>query len=80
MPKKAGAEKCEEHRAISLRTQSTKLLTGIINRRIEQNVEYCLAEDQFGFRNSKGTREAILALRVILAKRIDRNRMAFVDL
>jgi hypothetical protein len=41
-----------------------------------------LAEDQFGFRRSKGTREAILALRIILKKRIDRNKktyMAFVD-
>jgi hypothetical protein len=42
-----------------------------------------LAEDQFGFQRSKGTREAILALRIILEKIIDRNKkiyMAFVDL
>jgi hypothetical protein len=42
-----------------------------------------LAEDKFGFRRSKGTGEAIKALRFILAKRTDRNMktcMAFVDL
>jgi hypothetical protein len=42
-----------------------------------------LAEDQFVFRRSKGTREVILALRIILEKRINRNKktyMAFVDL
>jgi hypothetical protein len=49
IPKKTGAEKCEEHRAISLTTHSSKLLTGIINRKIEQKFDYCLAEDQFGF-------------------------------
>jgi hypothetical protein len=59
-------------------THTSKILIRIINRRIEQKVVYCLAEDQFGFRRSKGTREAIL-----LEKRIDRNKktyMAFVDL
>jgi hypothetical protein len=42
-----------------------------------------LAEGQFGFQRSKGTREAILALRLVLEKRIDRNKktyMAFVNL
>jgi hypothetical protein len=39
-----------------------------------------LAEDQFVLRKRKGSREAILALRVILAKKIDRKKMAFVDL
>ncbi|KAF0746843.1 Reverse transcriptase domain-containing protein [Aphis craccivora] len=39
--------------------------------------------DQCGFRKNKGTREAILGLRVILEKQIDRQKityMAFIDL
>jgi len=59
-------------------THTSKILTRIIKRKIEQKVDYCLAEDQFGFRKSKGTREAILALRVILAKRIDRNKKTYI--
>jgi hypothetical protein len=48
IPKKAGGKKCEEHHTISLTTHTSKILTRIINR-IEQKVDYCLAEDQFGF-------------------------------
>jgi hypothetical protein len=83
IPKKAGAKRCEEHRTISLTTHTSKILTRIINTGIEQKVDYCLAEDQFGFRRSKGKREATLALRIILEKRINRNKktyVAFVDL
>jgi hypothetical protein len=79
IPKTAGAKK--ELRRTSCnnpKTHSSKLLTGIIKRKIEQKVYYCLAEDQFRFRKGKGTREAILTLRVILAKRIDRNKKTYI--
>jgi hypothetical protein len=37
---------------------------------MEQKMEEFLHEDQFGFRRSKGTKEAILALRLIIEKRL----------
>ena len=83
IPKKVGADKCEQFRTISLVTHASKILTRIIYRRIEKQVEYELEEDQFGFRKDVGTREAILILKLILEYRIKKNRptvLAFVDL
>ena len=50
---------------------------------MERKAEEFLDEDQFGFRKSKGTREAILALRMLINKRMEKNKptfIAFVDL
>ena len=54
------------YRTLSLVSHASKILTTIILRRIEYKVEALLTEDQFGFRRGRGTREAILALRLIL--------------
>ena len=63
LPKKTGADKCENFRTISLTSHASKILTKIIQKRIEQSVEENLGEDQFGFRRNRGgTREAILSL------------------
>ena len=83
IPKKAGADRCEYYRTISLISHSCKILTRIIYRRMEKLVEANLGEDQFGFRRNVGTREAILTLRLILEKRLRKGKptfMAFVDL
>lgn len=50
---------------------------------MEQNIEAMLTDDEFGFRRNHGTREAILALRLIIERRLERNRktyIAFVDI
>ena len=83
IPKKAGADKCELYRTISLLSHASKILTRIIYRRIERKIEGELADDQFGFRKNRGTREAILALRLVLEERYKKGRdtyMAFVDI
>ena len=83
LPKKANSEKCEDFRTISLLSHASKILTKVINRRIEHVSENYLAEDQFGFRRNKGTRDAILALRLITAKRRafgQKTAIAFIDL
>ena len=83
IPKKASADQCSDYRTISLISHACKILTRIIYRRMEHQVESELGEDQFGFRRNTGTREAILTLRLILEDRIRKNRptfMAFVDL
>ncbi|XP_023213215.1 uncharacterized protein LOC111616005 [Centruroides sculpturatus] len=49
IPKKKGAQKCEDHRTLSLVSHISKILCGIIYRKIERKVEENLSEDQFGF-------------------------------
>ena len=64
-------------------SHASKILTKIIYRRIEKQIEVELSDDQFGFRRDIGTREAILTLRLILEDRMKKNRptvLAFVDL
>jgi len=83
LPKKPKADKCENYRTISITSHALKIITRIIYRRIEPKVEDYLEDDQFGFRKSRGSREAILTLRLLLEGRIRKNKMtamAFVDL
>jgi len=61
----------------------SKILTIIMSRRMEYKIEAILSEDQFGFRKNMGTREAILAKRIIIEKRIRKDKptyIAFVDI
>lgn len=75
--------KCEEHRTISLISQASKILLKIIQNRIRPLTENFIGPDQYGFRQNKGTREAILALRLIIDRRMDlglNTHIAFIDL
>ena len=65
IPKKVGTDKYENYRTISLTTRTSKVLITIFFRRIEKTIESSLGEDQFGFRRKRGTREALLSLRLI---------------
>jgi hypothetical protein len=53
---------------ISLLSHASKVLLIIIKKRIKKRIEENLEDDQFGFREGKGTREEILALRLILER------------
>lgn len=78
IPKKATADKCNEFRTISLMAHTAKILVKIICTRIESTVEKELSDDQFGFRRNKGTREAILSLRILIEKQIEFNKDTFI--
>lgn len=83
LPKKPKPNQCENFRTLSLISHAAKLLTIIISKRMSKRIEAMLANDQYGFRRNKGTREDILSLRIILEKQIERQKntyMAFVDL
>uniref|UniRef100_A0A8D8YBS6 Craniofacial development protein 2 n=1 Tax=Cacopsylla melanoneura TaxID=428564 RepID=A0A8D8YBS6_9HEMI len=83
LPKKQKSKKCEDFRTLSLLSHASKILTTIIKRRIEKKIDENLNCDQFGFRNGTGTREAILALRIITEESLRVNKpvfIAFVDL
>jgi hypothetical protein len=47
-------------------------------KRMERKTEGTLSEDQFGFRKNMGTREVILALRLIIEKTIRKYRSTFI--
>jgi len=52
-------------------------------KRMERKIKDALSKDQFGFRKYMGTREVILALRLIVEKRIPKDKskfIAFVDI
>ena len=53
---------CEEYRTLSILKHISKILTKIILGRIEKKIDENLAENQFGFRKNRGTREASLCL------------------
>jgi hypothetical protein len=71
--KKPQAEKCSDHRTISLIAHTakieTKRLTG--RRRIEKKIEDVLGEDQFGFRRGKVARDATGILRIISERTLE---------
>ena len=82
LPKKPGTDICENYRTISLTTHASKILTRIVLKRIENKIDVRLGDDQFGFRRNRGTREGILALRVLLEKQLKKGKdtyIAFVD-
>ena len=53
-------------------------MTEIIKERIRGPVEETLGDDQYGFRKGKGTREAILTLRMILDKRMAKGKRTYI--
>lgn len=69
IPEKSNGIKSENHRAHSLVTHASKTNTNIVFNQMEEKVETVLSEDRFCFRKKQGTRQAILALKLIIEKR-----------
>jgi len=61
-----------------LLSYASKILTNIIFKRIENKIEQSVTEDQFGFRRDMGTRETICTLRIIIQKRIRKDKHTFI--
>ena len=57
LPKKSISTKCEEYWTLSILTHTPKILTKIILGQTEKKTDENLAEDQFGFRKDRSTRE-----------------------
>jgi hypothetical protein len=71
IPKKTRTGKCEAHRTLSLESHASKILTRIIGRRMERKIEDNALENQFGFRKNRGTRKAILRLRIMIENTLE---------
>ncbi|KAI5708046.1 hypothetical protein M8J77_015361 [Diaphorina citri] len=73
LPKKNGAKKCEDYRTISLMSHLLKIFLKTIHRRIYNRCESQISQNQFGFVNAVGTREALFAVQVLVQRCRDVN-------
>jgi len=83
IPKKGNANDCTNYRTITILSHASKILMNIVKDRLKEIIEEHIYENRFRFRRGRGTREAIIALRQILERRIkvDRTTYAvFIDL
>ena len=78
IPKKEGATECEKHRTISITSQVAKIVLKVIGLRLKSKVEQYVDEEQFGFRKGRGTRDAILVLRSIMEKAMEKQKNLFM--
>ena len=65
LKKKTQATKCSDNRTISPIALTAKIIAKILRRMVERKIEDVLGEDQFVFRRGKGTRDAIVIMRII---------------
>jgi len=71
IPKKGNATNCTNYRTITLLLDASKILLNVIKNKLKVKIEEQQGEDQFGFRKERETRDVILALRLILERRLD---------
>ena len=60
---------CSNYRLISLMSHITKIILRVVMTRVRNKINPEISEEQFGFCNGKGTRNAIFVAR-ILGKRV----------
>jgi hypothetical protein len=65
LKKKPQATKRSEHRTISLIAPKAKIVTMVLSKKIERDIENVHGEDQFAFGRKKGTMNAIRMLGII---------------
>lgn len=82
LPKKGDTEKCENNRTIALISHASKILLKIVANRMKNKLDYEIAEEQAGFRPSRGTRDQIFNVKMIMEKYRAHNKdlfMTFID-
>ena len=67
-PKKGNLQQCQNYRAISLISYSSKIMLNIILNRLKPQAEKIIAEEQAGFRAGRSTTEQIFDLRILCEK------------
>ena len=77
LPKVKNTKECAEHRTISLISHAAKILLHIIKRRITPLAEKNMSENQLGFREGRGTRDAICQTRILAERMISKNKKIF---
>ena len=83
LQKKQNATECDDHRTISLISHASKILIGILTKRVEDKVNDYMGKTQFGFRKGCGTRVAIGVMRMLCERSLELNNdiyVCFVDI
>ena len=68
IPKKGSAKECSNYRTIALISHASKVMLNILQARLQQYVNYELADVQAGFRKGRGTRDQIANICWIMEK------------
>jgi len=69
--KKGDARSCHNYRAISLITNTSKILLTIIHKRMENTIERELTDNPAGFRKARRTRHHIANMRWIMGRQLE---------
>ena len=77
LPKVANTKECAENRTISLISHTAKILLHILKRRITPLAEKRMSENQLGFREGRGTRDAICQIRLLSERMVSKNKKIF---
>ncbi len=77
LPKKPGATEYELHRTISLMSHIIKIILRIIMMRARSKTKAEIGEEQFGFVQDAGTRNAIFMVRMLTERAIEMQRDLF---
>lgn len=78
LQKKPNAQRCEDHRTISLIAHASKIMLKILNNRMRARTNDFIGWDQFGFRKGIGTREAIAVLRTMGERCIEHDQKLYI--
>ena len=82
IPKKSGTLECNKHRTISIMSQILKIILKVVLERIRCKIRKEIAEEQYGFMEGKGTRNAIFILRMLSERSIEMQKdiyLCFID-
>ena len=82
LPKNTKVTECSDFHTISLMSHVSKLLLAILLKRIQSKVNMVASEEQFGFKQNSGTREAIFTMRNIIEIYISKQKdiyACFID-
>ena len=78
LPKKSGKIDCKAQRAISLMSHVTKIILRVMLNRNKGTIRVKLSDERFGYKPRKGTRNAILCLKLILDKSIEKQNDLYI--
>ena len=76
--KSGNTKECTNYRTIALLRHASKVFLIILLKRVRENIEYELPDEQAGFRRGRSTADMLVALQVLIEKTLEIDGQAFV--